>query len=214
MPGNLFPPSPHITEDDLAAIIYTSGTTGNPKGVELSHRNIASDIDGACQVHSFSNIEHYSSLRHVFQERIAANPNTKSKYIVNVLAHNVSLCFLPWSHVFGLTVELNAMMSTGSAMAIVPHRDMILQCLLQVKPTIIFTVPMLMNKVYDGVMKTVGSAPRAQQQLFQAAFAVARKRNHAIEYGQKVSWWTETLFQVFDRLVFAKIREKLGGSIR
>ena len=35
---------PRVKEDDIAAILFTSGTTGNEKGVELTHRNITSDV--------------------------------------------------------------------------------------------------------------------------------------------------------------------------
>jgi acyl-CoA synthetase (AMP-forming)/AMP-acid ligase II len=41
------PPSP--TPDELACLIYTSGTTGHPKGVMLSHRNIAANTESICE---------------------------------------------------------------------------------------------------------------------------------------------------------------------
>lgn len=59
-------------DDHLATIIYTSGTTGNPKGVELTHTNIISNIAALDLLWEFE-------LRN----------------------HHTSVCFLPWAHVFG-----------------------------------------------------------------------------------------------------------------
>jgi len=42
-----------LRPDDPATVIFSSGSTGTPKGVILSHRNIASNIDGFCQVLAF-----------------------------------------------------------------------------------------------------------------------------------------------------------------
>lgn len=63
------------------------------------------------------------------------------------LEQQVTLAFLPWAHVFGLTCEMHTLTATGSARAIVPHRDMILECLQLARPTTILSVPALFNRV-------------------------------------------------------------------
>jgi long-chain acyl-CoA synthetase len=79
------PASTKVTADHICAIIYTSGTTGNPKGVELSHRNICSEIHGVNQLWMSSGL----------------------------LESQVSLAFLPWAHVFGMTCELHHFTANG-----------------------------------------------------------------------------------------------------
>ena len=62
--------TPPIGPDDLATIIYTSGTTGTPKGVMLTHGNIAADVQLALQSMKISHDDLYLSflpLSHVFE---------------------------------------------------------------------------------------------------------------------------------------------------
>jgi long-chain acyl-CoA synthetase len=106
-----------VTSDDISVIIYTSGTTGKPKGVSLSHDNLISNLKGLRQM------------------------------LTDELYHHTSLAFLPWAHVFGQVTELQSLLATGSALAIVGHREQILECLPLVRPTLISSVPVLFNKV-------------------------------------------------------------------
>jgi long-chain acyl-CoA synthetase len=59
-----------IAPEDLATIIYTSGTTGDPKGVMLTHGNIASNVSICVPLFSFSDVDECLSflpLSHIFE---------------------------------------------------------------------------------------------------------------------------------------------------
>lgn len=73
--------------DDLATIIYTSGTTGTPKGVMLTHGNIASNMVGSCTAFEWSNGEGYVSflpLSHITARHV--------DYIMLTMGISVSYC--------------------------------------------------------------------------------------------------------------------------
>ena len=95
------PPIPpaDINLDDILTLIYTSGTTGNPKGVQLSHKNILSNIHGI----------------------LAVGTDAKGKVVI---ADKVSLAFLPWAHIYGQTCELHSYLCMGSAMALVNRQGL------------------------------------------------------------------------------------------
>jgi len=77
-----------ITADDISTIIYTSGTTGKPKGVELSHRNVCGVVHGTNELYR--------------------------KHDAAFLEQQVSLAYLPWAHVYGMTCEVHQLTSTGN----------------------------------------------------------------------------------------------------
>jgi len=180
------PPVPvcEVRPDELCTIIYTSGTTGTPKGVELSHDNVCANLRG---------------LKALWKDE---------------LNNHISLAFLPWAHVFGQTAELHSLLATGSALAIVSNREQILESLAIVRPTIILSVPVLFNRVYDGVQKKIKEGSVVARSVFNTALAISRRRNECLEFGQPVSAMLNLKWRLADKIVFSKIRERLGGRLR
>ena len=109
-----------VEEDDLASIIYTSGTTGRSKGVMLTHRNI------------------------VFNAM-------KGKVIQYIDENDRFLSVLPLSHTYENTLGLILPMLGGSCVYYLrkpPTPSVLLPALAEVRPTMMLTVPLIMEKIY------------------------------------------------------------------
>ncbi len=168
-----------ITAEDLADLIYTSGTTGKPKGVMLSHGNIADNINAI--VGAFP---------------IDANGET-------------SLAFLPWAHAFGQTAELFMLFGNGGTLALAESPTTLIQNLGEVKPTILFSVPRVWNKVYANLHKRMSEAGGLKAKLFYRALDAASKREQGT-----AGPLTNLEFKLLDKIVFSKVREVLGGNLK
>ncbi len=108
-------------EDDLAAILYTSGTTGKPKGVMLSHRNILSNA-----------------------------VNTMG--IQQVSAGDRLLSVLPLPHTYECTIGFVIPFMNGASVYYLdklPTPAVLLPAMEEVKPTMMLTVPLIIEKVYQ-----------------------------------------------------------------
>jgi long-chain acyl-CoA synthetase len=169
--------------DDVVVLIYTSGTTGNPKGVQLSNNNILA---------------------------IARGTEVLWK---EVMADHTSLSFLPWAHVFGMTVDLHGGIRTGNRVAINNVREELLENMNLVQPTMMVGVPAFFNRVYDVVNKKINEGSSIGKTLVGGAIAVARKRNHLLEYGQTVNPLLNLQYQIADKVVLSKIRGKISPSL-
>ena len=112
-----------IEPDDLATLIYTSGTTGMPKGVMLSHDNIASNVT--------------ASLK-------------KLPYPVEDFKGKHVLSYLPLSHVFERMIEY-MYLSMGSRIYFIESIDQIKDDFIHIKPFFFATVPRLLEKIHTGV---------------------------------------------------------------
>lgn len=164
---------------DVACLIYTSGTTGNPKGVILSHGNIASNVSAIHQIFPMSSGDR-------------------------------SLSFLPWAHSFGQTVELHGLFSMGASLALAESVDKILDNLAETKPTLLFSVPRIFNKLYAAVQKQISSKPGFVQQMVRSALATRAKQRA----GEQVSLGEGLVLALTDRVVFAKVRARFGGNLK
>lgn len=117
--GFLPKPAP-VQEDDTASIIYTSGTTGQPKGVELSHKNL---VWTAIQCQTIHRVNKYDRC----------------------------LSFLPLSHVYEFTIGFVLQILNGSCIYYLeraPTVATLLPAFQKVRPTIVLSVPMVMEKIY------------------------------------------------------------------
>jgi len=115
-----------IERDDLATLIYTSGTTGNPKGVMLTHFNLASNV-AAVQQHR----------------------------VFDLYPGQVALSFLPLSHSFERAVDYYYWHS-GVTIAYVDSVDRVGESMLEVKPHVLAAAPRVFEKIYARVMGATG----------------------------------------------------------
>ncbi|WNG40778.1 long-chain fatty acid--CoA ligase [Archangium violaceum] len=167
---------------DLCSLIYTSGTTGNPKGVMLSHSNIARNV---------------AAIHEIF-------PMTED---------DCSLAFLPWAHVFGQTVELHGLFSMGASMGIAEAVDKIIDNLSEVRPTLLFSVPRIFNRIYDGLQKRMAAESPVKRLLFTRGLEVAKQRRELSEKKQS-SVLLDLQHAFFDKVVFSKVRARFGGRMK
>ncbi|MAE72325.1 MAG: long-chain fatty acid--CoA ligase [Gemmatimonadetes bacterium] len=124
-----------------------------------------------------------------------------------------SLSFLPWAHSFGQTVELHMGISYGMSMALCDEVDKLLVYLAEVKPTLLISVPRIFNRVYDSLNKKMADASPIQQRLFAAAMATANERRELSARGES-STLVDLKHGLFDKLIFTKVRDRLGGNLR
>ncbi|OIP44922.1 MAG: long-chain fatty acid--CoA ligase [Deltaproteobacteria bacterium CG2_30_63_29] len=124
-----------------------------------------------------------------------------------------SLSFLPWAHSFGQTVELHTLLSYGASMGLAESVQTIIQNLTEVKPSLLFSVPRIFNRIYDGVHKKMAAEGGLKKTLFERTLTVANKRR-ALAQDNKSSALLDLQFKVLDKLVGQKIRDRFGGRLR
>jgi long-chain acyl-CoA synthetase len=173
-----------VRADDLATLIYTSGTTGEPKGVMLTHGNLTSNVLAA------------------------------KKAIPAIGPDDVALSFLPLCHSFERTAGYYFMLHAGVTIAYAESVEKVPENMQEVRPTVMCSVPRLYEKMYAGVNEKVASDPPLRQRIFRWATGVGaeafRHRVARTEPGMGL----KLRFALADRLVFSKIKARVGGRLR
>jgi long-chain acyl-CoA synthetase len=133
--------------------------------------------------------------------------------VINFGTEDTMLSFLPLSHSFERMAGYYTGMSCGATIAYAESVETVRDNMLEVKPTIVTTVPRLFERIHSRVMKQMDASSPLKQKIFHwalrvgRAYAGARKRR-SISLGLRIR------HAVADRLVYAKLREKTGGKMR
>ncbi|NEY34798.1 AMP-binding protein [Streptomyces sp. PRKS01-65] len=182
-----------VTPDSVATVIYTSGTTGHPKGCVISHGNLMHQADTVIQ-----------RWEPVFRSRRGDEAAT--------------LLFLPLAHVFGRMVEVAAIRG-GVRFGHQPQLNAaaLLPDLAAFRPTFILAVPYIFEKVFHTARRTAEREGRAG--TFDKAVDVAVRYAEAVEarawgIGPGPSAALRVRHQLFDKLVYARVRAAMGGRVR
>jgi len=124
-----------------------------------------------------------------------------------------SLSFLPWAHSFGQTCELHGLLSSGGSMGLAESVDKLLVNLGEVRPTLLFSVPRVFNKIYDAIQKQV-EASAFKKAIFGIGMRAAAERRTLAAKGKQPGMWLQFKLNLIDKLAFSKVREKFGGRLR
>jgi long-chain acyl-CoA synthetase len=123
------------------------------------------------------------------------------------------LSFLPLSHVYERVMGY-AYLFAGVPVAYVAEMNDVPRALLEVRPTIIASVPRFLEKVYARVLDKARAGSKLQRAIFDRALRVAREAVPWMAYGAQPSALLRYKWNVADRLVFRKIRAATGGRLR
>ena len=173
-----------VTENDLASLIYTSGTTGVPKGVMLSHGNFMSNAKAAKTI------------------------------VSNIGPDDVFLSFLPLCHVFERLATYYLSTYIGGTIAFAEGIETIATNIKEVRPTVMASVPRLLERIYDRVQKMALADGGLKSKIFLWAFAQGDAKRVLNEDGKKPGALLSFKLAIADKLVFSKIRERMGGRMR
>jgi long-chain acyl-CoA synthetase len=174
--------SSDVQPSDMASIIYTSGTTGEPKGVMLTHWNIA------------------------------FNAIASGDYL-DIEPDNVMLSFLPLSHIFERMV-LYLCMHYGVQINYAGGIETVANDMREVRPTLMSTVPRLLEKMYARMQKSAADQGTIKKRIFAWAADVARRSAELDTRGKPLPPLLEFQKEIADRLVFARLREAVGGRMK
>jgi long-chain acyl-CoA synthetase len=170
---------------DLATIIYTSGTTGRPKGCEITHGNLLSDVRNAVE----------GSLEDVFE-----------------IAGSSTLLFLPLAHSFARIIQVGCLES-GAILGHWSDPATVAGALPELRPTFLLAVPRVFEKVYNTAVQQVAGS-KAKSRIFDAAVATAVAWSQATSPdGSAPGQALRLRHALFDRLVYAKVRAGVGGKV-
>jgi long-chain acyl-CoA synthetase len=183
-PGALQERADSIDEDDLFTFIYTSGTTGPPKACMIRHRNYYSMVQKGDEM----------------EERLT-EPG------------DVMLLYLPLAHNYGRLLHLSAAY-IGYTVAFLPDPLQAAVELPRVRPMIFPSVPRVYEKIHTAVVAKFEEETGARRKLIDWALRVGYRVSKLRQAKQPVPRALLAQHKLADKLVYKKVKARLGGRLR
>ncbi len=169
-----------VTPDDLAVLIYTSGTTGTPKGVMLTHRNLASNATT-----SFALVEHILG---------PGDP---------------VLSILPYAHIYEST-NVFGYLTRGVMIYVNRAIEKLLDDLISVRPKVVFAVPRIFERTLNAILARAKAEGGVRAKLVPWALHTGRDYMRAKANGTAISSTLRLQYALAHALVLKQIAPKLG----
>lgn len=132
---------------------------------------------------------------------------------LNVMDSDRLLSFLPLSHVLERSAGFYAPIYMGAGITYAESVELVAQNIMEVKPTIMISVPRLFEKMHARILENAKAGSPIKKIIFNWAqktgekYIVAKKRGN-------VSRTLSMQYSLADKLVFTKVRERMGGRLR
>ncbi len=169
-----------LQPDQLAVLIYTSGTTGPPKGVMLTHGNVA------------------WTARCAIEQLVPAAPGDRV------------VSYLPLSHIAEQMFTLHGHAVGGYTVYFARSLDTLREDMQAVRPTVFFGVPRVWERMREGVLLELSKAPPQRRRIAQWAMSVGWRAIEPTLMGGAAPAGIRLAHAVADRLVLSKVRAALG----
>ena len=181
-PADLTAEAQTATLSDTATIIYTSGTTGPPKGVMLSHSNVAWTLESVGQsMRDQTDIADFAGKRHV--------------------------SYLPMAHVMERLLGHYYMIDFATKVYCCPETSQMPAIVRETKPNLFIGVPRVWEKMYAGVNAALAADPEKEQQFnagVAAALPIMEKMTAGTATDEEIATWNflnEVGFQAIRGLI-------------
>jgi long-chain acyl-CoA synthetase len=149
-------------------------------------------------------------IRHRNYYAMAAKLDDLSDFVV---ADDVMLLYLPLAHNFGRLMHLESPYA-GYTLAFCPDPLQVADALLAVRPTVFPSVPRVYEKIHTAVLAAFDETAGARRRLLAWSLSVGRRVSALRRGGRPVPHFLRLQHLLADRLVYSKVKARLGGRLR
>jgi long-chain acyl-CoA synthetase len=134
--------------------------------------------------------------------------------LVPTAPDDISLSFLPMSHSFERSTGHLLMHANGVTVAFAESIDLLVANFSEVRPTVVTSVPRIYEKIYARVLENAQSGGAIKKRIFYWARAVGEKWTDQRLAGKTPGGLLALQYMIADKLVFSKLRARVGGRLR